>query len=670
MEQTINTNQGTNEIPEINNAANDSTEDHNSFEKMLEESLNSNKIQIEEVTKGTVIQITSDYVVVDVGYKSEGQIPIEEFKNLDNQVTVKEGDEVDVFIEGWENENGMMILSKEKADRMKVWDKVSSVYEEDGVIEGRIISRIKGGLAVDIGLKAFLPGSQIDLHPIRELDKLIGETFQFKILKLSKKRGNIVLSRRSILEKQRESLRVETLKKIEEGAVVKGVVKNITDYGVFIDLGGIDGLLHVTDISWGRITSPGDYFMIGDETDVKILSYDKENQRVALGYKQLKTNPWEIVEKKYPIGSRVTGKVVNITNYGCFIELEEGVEGLIHISEMSWTKKIKHPSQVISIGDLVEAVVLDMDVPKKRISLGLKQLEPNPWSVIEEKYPVGTVVEGIIKNITDFGIFIGLDEGIDGLVHISDISWIQKIKHPAEIYKKSDMVKAVVLSIDKVHERFSLGIKQLEPDPWEEVPNKYRRGQVAKGVVTNVTDFGVFLEIEDGVEGLVHVSEISEDKAKNLKEFFKVGEELEVLIISLDKRNRKIGLSLRELKQVQEEQRVQDYISQQKEEAQSATLGDAVGEGPSESIEPGSEEKTEYPAEEEPSATTGDVVAKDSSESIEPGSEEKTEYPAEEEPSATPGDVVAKDSSESIEPGSEEKTEPSSETEKPEEGNN
>ena len=669
MEQTINTNQGTNEIPEINNAANDLTQDHNSFEKMLEESLNSKKIQIEEVTKGTVIQITSDYVVVDVGYKSEGQIPIEEFKNLDNQVTVKEGDEVDVFIEGWENENGMMILSKEKADRMKVWDKVSSVYEEDGVIEGRIISRIKGGLAVDIGLKAFLPGSQIDLHPIRELDKLIGETFQFKILKLSKKRGNIVLSRRSILEKQRESLRVETLKKIEEGAVVKGVVKNITDYGVFIDLGGIDGLLHVTDISWGRITSPGDYFMIGDETDVKILSYDKENQRVALGYKQLKTNPWEIVEKKYPIGSRVTGKVVNITNYGCFIELEEGVEGLIHISEMSWTKKIKHPSQVISIGDLVEAVVLDMDVPKKRISLGLKQLEPNPWSVIEEKYPVGTVVEGIIKNITDFGIFIGLDEGIDGLVHISDISWIQKIKHPAEIYKKSDMVKAVVLSIDKVHERFSLGIKQLEPDPWEEVPNKYRRGQVVKGVVTNVTDFGVFLEIEDGVEGLVHVSEISEDKAKNLKEFFKVGEELEVLIISLDKRNRKIGLSLRELKQVQEEQRVQDYISQQKEEAQSATLGDAVGEGPSESIEPGSEEKTEYPAGEEPSATTGDVVAKDSSESIEPWSEEKTEYPAEEEPSATPGDVAGEGPSEISEPGSEEKTEPSSETEKPEEGN-
>jgi small subunit ribosomal protein S1 len=551
------------------------TETAESFEQMLEESLAGKKMQAEEVTSGTVIKITPDFVIVDVGYKSEGQIPIEEFKDIDNQINVKEGDVIDVFIESWENENGMMQLSKDKADRMKVWDRVNEVFENDGVIEGRIISRIKGGLAVDIGLKAFLPGSQIDLHPVRDLDKLLGQTFEFKILKLSRKRGNIVLSRRVILEKERESLRSETLKKIEEGAIVKGIVKNITDYGVFIDLGGVDGLLHVTDISWGRITSPRDYFNIGDEAEVKILSFDRETQRVALGYKQLKTNPWELVQKQYPLQTKVTGKVVNITNYGAFIELEEGVEGLIHISEMSWTKKIKHPSQVLSIGDLVEAIVLDMDINRKRISLGLKQLEPNPWSVIEDKYPVGTVVEGKIKNITDFGIFIGLDEGIDGLVHISDISWVQKIKHPAEMFKKGDLVKAVVLSIDKQNERFSLGIKQLEPDPWEDVPRKYRRGQLVKGTITNMTDFGIFLELEEGVEGLVHVSEVSEDKDKEIAEIGSVGDELDVMIISIDKRNRKIGLSLRELHQVRDEHDMQSYLESQ-QSSQNATLGDLL----------------------------------------------------------------------------------------------
>jgi small subunit ribosomal protein S1 len=571
MEQTTNTNQPA----ENTEQANSTLIDGESFEQMLEESLSARKVQTDEVAQGRIIQITADYVIVDVGCKSEGQIPIEEFKDADGNMTVKVGDKVDVFIEGWENETGMMPLSKDKADRMRVWDTVSKVYDDDGLIEGKIVSKIKGGLAVDVGLKAFLPGSQIDLHPVRDLDRLIGQTLQFKILKLSKKRGNIVLSRRAILEKERESLRAETLKNIEEGSIVKGTVKNITDYGVFIDLGGVDGLLHVTDISWGRITSPRDYFNIGDVTDVKILSFDRENQRVALGFKQMKTNPWELVQQTYAINNRVSGKVVNITNYGAFIELEEGVEGLIHISEMSWTKKVKHPSQLISIGDVVEAVVLDVDVARKRISLGLKQLEPNPWSVIEERYPVGTVVEGKIKNITDFGIFIGLDEGIDGLVHISDISWIQKIKHPAEVYKKSDMVKAVVLSIDKENERFSLGIKQLEPDPWEEVPKKYRRGQVVKGMITNITDFGIFLEIEEGIEGLVHVSEIAEDKAQNLKEFAKVGEPLEVLIISIDKRNRKIGLSLRELSQAQEEYAMKGYLEQQ-ESSPNATLGDVL----------------------------------------------------------------------------------------------
>ncbi len=614
-------------------------QDMESFEQLLEQNLSGRTMQLDEVTRGTVVKVTSDHVVVDVGGKSEGEIPIDEFKNEENEVTVKEGDEIDVFLEGWEDEEGLMVLSKDKADRMKVWEEVSRVYEENGVIEGKIVSRIKGGLAVDIGLKAFLPGSQIDLHPVRDLDGLIGKTFPFKILKLSKKRGNIVLSRRAILEKQREKLREETLTKLEVGAVLPGIVKNITDYGVFVDLGGVDGLLHVTDISWGRITSPYDYFSIGDDIEVKIISYDKENQRVALGYKQLKPNPWEHVAEKYPIESRVTGKVVNITNYGAFVELEEGVEGLIHVSEMSWTKKIKHPSQLLAMGDMVEVVVLDMDVPKKRISLGIKQLEPNPWTVIEEKYPVGTVVEGKIKNITDFGIFIGLDEGIDGLVHISDISWSQKIKHPAEIYKKGDMVKAVVLSIDKDNERFSLGIKHLEPDPWEHVPDNYRRGQVVTGVVTNVTDFGIFLEIEQGIEGLVHVSEISEDKRKNIKESVQSGEELQVLIISIDKRNRKIGLSMKELAQAQEEQELKDYMDQQECESQSsARIGDVLEQGDRE------QQPEEQAAEAEAAASASeaeDVPAQTPAEQ-EQSLDEPPEADEEEKEEDTPPDTTPK----------------------------
>jgi small subunit ribosomal protein S1 len=564
--------------------------DEENFEKIFEASLK--PIQDGEVVKGKVLQITPDYVVIDVGYKSEGQIPIYEFYDVDNSLTVKPGDEIDVLVEDWENETGLMVLSKQKADQMKVWDTISAICDQDSVIEGKIISRIKGGLTVDIGLKAFLPGSQVDLHPVRNLDKFIGETQKFKILKYNRKRGNVVLSRRAIMEKERESLRSETIKNLREGAIVDGVIKNITDYGVFIDLGGIDGLLHITDISWGRVNSPGELFSTGDKIKVKVLSYDQQNQRVSLGYKQIKEDPWGIAEKKYVVGTRVNGKVVNITNYGAFVELEEGIEGLIHISEMSWTKKVKHPSQILTIGDMVDALVLDLDVARKRISLGLKQTEPNPWSVIEEKYPKGTVIEGKIKNVTDFGIFIGIDEGIDGLVHISDISWTQKIKHPVEVYKKGQMVKAVVLSIDKENERFSLGIKQLEPDPWENVPKKYRRGQVVKGVVTNVTDFGIFLEIEKGVEGLIHVSEISKDKVDNLKDFARVNDELEVLIISIDKRGRKIGLSIRDLKEVEEQRELQEYMARE-EQAATTTLGDVLKEGLQQKAE-----QDELPAEE------------------------------------------------------------------------
>ena len=575
MDKTKKTKQATQELNQGTAGENQMQEDvmlpEESFAKIFEESIKS--IQDGEVVQGKVLQITNDYVIIDVGYKSEGQIPIQEFYDSDNQFAVQVGDTIDVLIEDWENENGMMVLSKQKADQMRVWDTISSVHDQDGVLEGKIVSRIKGGLSVDIGLKAFLPGSQVDLHPVRNLDKFIGEIHQFKILKYNRKRGNVVLSRRAIMEKEREGLRQETLKNISEGAIVEGVVKNITDYGVFIDLGGIDGLLHITDISWGRVNSPGELFSIGDKVSVKILHYDEANQRVSLGYKQIKEDPWVVAEKKYAVTTRVSGKVVNLTNYGAFIELEEGIEGLIHVSEMSWTKKIKHPSQILTVGETVEAVVLDLDIPRKRISLGLKQTEPNPWSLIEEKYPKGTVIEGKTKNITDFGIFIGIDEGIDGLVHISDISWTQKIKHPGEMYKKGQLVKAVVLSIDKENERFSLGIKQLEPDPWENVVKKYRRGQVVKGTVTNVTDFGVFLEIEKGVEGLIHVSEISKDKVDNLKDFAKLGDDLEVLIISIDRRSRKIGLSIRDLKEVEDQRDLQDYIARE-EQASAATLGD------------------------------------------------------------------------------------------------
>ena len=575
-----------------------------SFEKIYEESIKS--MQDGEVVQGKVIQITTDYVIIDVGCKSEGQIPIQEFYDSDNQIGVQVGDTTDVLIEDWENENGMMVLSKQKADQMRVWDTISSVHDQDGVLEGKIVSRIKGGLSVDIGLKAFLPGSQVDLHPVRNLDKFIGEIHQFKILKYNRKRGNVVLSRRAIMEKEREGLRQETLKNISEGAIVEGVVKNITDYGVFIDLGGIDGLLHITDISWGRVNSPGELFSIGDKVSVKILHYDEANQRVSLGYKQIKEDPWGVAEKKFAVTTRVSGKVVNLTNYGAFVELEEGIEGLIHVSEMSWTKKIKHPSQILTVGEMVEAVVLDLDIPRKRISLGLKQIEPNPWSLIEEKYPKDTVIEGKIKNITDFGIFIGIDEGIDGLVHISDISWTQKIKHPGEIYKKGQLVKAVVLSIDKENERFSLGIKQLETDPWENVIKKYRRGQVVKGTVTNVTDFGVFLEIEKGVEGLIHVSEISKDKVDNLKEFAKLGDDLEVLIISIDRRSRKIGLSIRDLKEVEDQRELQDYIARE-EQASAATLGDVFkGDLLQNTMK---EEPAEAPLQEASAAPAEDAVA-------------------------------------------------------------
>ncbi|HYR20874.1 MAG TPA: 30S ribosomal protein S1 [Myxococcales bacterium] len=520
------------------------------FASMLEESFKAKgsgkgELKENEIVKGSVVQITKDYAVVDIGYKSEGQVPIQEFGLLEGKPNVKVGDKVDVLLESRENDTGMVVLSKEKADKMRIWDEISAACERDELVEGTIVGRVKGGLSVDIGVKAFLPGSQVDLRPIRNLDKLIGEKYKFKVIKFNKKRGNIVLSRRVLLEKEREELKKDTLQKLKEGAVLTGIVKNLTDYGAFIDLGGIDGLLHITDMSWGRVGHPSEMLNVGDELRVTVLKFDPATERVSLGLKQIQEDPWAHAAEKYPPGTRVGGKVVSLTDYGAFIEMEPGVEGLVHISEMSWTKRVKHPSKVMAIGDQVQAVVLDVDGKAKRISLGMKQIEPNPWTLLEEQYPIGSVIRGQVRNVTDFGIFVGVQEGIDGLVHVSDISWTQRIKHPGDLFKKGDEVEAVVLNIDVENERFSLGIKQLHPDPWTELPNKYPIGSRVKGKVTKVADFGAFVEIEPGIEGLVHVSELRDERVENPRDVVKEGDELDVKVIDMDPHERKVALSVK-----------------------------------------------------------------------------------------------------------------------------
>ena len=417
------------------------------FAELFEQSLK--QVKEGELVRGTVLSVDSDNVQVDIGFKSEGLIPTWEFMDEDGTLLVKAGDIVDVLVEDAEDEEGRIVLSKEKADRLKVWDDISKAFEADEAVEGVIVSRVKGGLAVDIGVKAFLPGSQVDLRPVRNLETLVGQKLQFKIIKFNKRRGNIVLSRRALLEKERKRMRETTLQTLQVGQIIDGVIKNITDYGAFIDLGGIDGLLHVTDMSWGRVNHPSEIFQVGDELKVKVLKFDPETERVSLGLKQLQPDPWMDAGMRYPIGKRLQGKVVSLTDYGAFVELEPGIEGLIHVSEMSWTKRVKHPSKMVSIGDVAEAIVLDVDEGNRKISLGMKQIEPNPWSVIEERYPVGTHVRGTVRNITNFGVFIGLEEGIDGLVHVSDVSWTEQIKHPSEKFKKGDEVEAVVLKIDK-----------------------------------------------------------------------------------------------------------------------------------------------------------------------------------------------------------------------------
>jgi small subunit ribosomal protein S1 len=532
------------------------------FQTLYEESLKT--LEEGQILRGTVIDITPDHVTVDVGYKSEGQIPMQEFLKRDKKVDVKIGDRIDVLLERKESEEGLLTLSKEKADKIKIWREISRSCREGEVIEGEIVGKVKGGLSVDIGrILAFLPGSQIDLKPVRNLDVLIGQRLKFKVIKFNRKRNNIVLSRRVLLDEERKQLRGETLKNLKEGDIVEGTVKNLTDYGAFIDLGGMDGLLHITDISWGRIGHPSEKLSIGEQIKVKVLHYDREKEKVSLGLKQALPDPWESVPRKYSLGSRIKGKVVNVTDYGVFVELEEGVEGLVHISELTWSKKMKHPSKIVHIGDTVEVMVLDCDPVKRRISLGMKQIEPNPWALIEEKYPVGTKVVGRVKTVTDFGIFIGFDEGVDGLVHVSEMSWTKKIKHPSELYKKGQEVEAVVLNIDRKNERFSLGIKQLTPDPWKDVARRYRKGEVVAGKVTNVTDFGAFVELEEGIEGLVHVSEISREKVEKPSDVLKVGDTLSAVVLHIDPHDRRIGLSIKGLKEKAEKAEIEKYISDQ-----------------------------------------------------------------------------------------------------------
>lgn len=550
---------------------------NNDFDKLFEQSVRDQDFKVGDVVSGVIVEVQSDYALVDINYKSEGLISMSEFRIVDGVREVKVGDKIEVMIDRIENENGMIVLSKDRADMMRAWTDISKAAENEEVIEGTVVAKVKGGLSVDIGVKAFLPGSQIDIRPVRNMDVYLGKKYKFKVIKFNKKRGNIVLSRRAILEEERDSLKTQTLDAMKEGSIVTGLVKNITDYGAFIDLGGMDGLLHITDMSWGRIKHPSEVLKVGEEIQVKVLKYDQEKERVSLGIKQLRPDPWENVKNDYPVGKKLKGKVVSLTDYGAFVALADGVEGLIHVSEMSWTKRIKHPSQVIQVEQEVDVVVLEVDTENRRISLGMKQLLPNPWVELKESYPPGTIIEGEIKSLTDFGIFVGIEEGIDGLVHVSDFSWIKRINHPSEMFQKGQKIRAVVLGVDIENERFSLGIKQLESDPWSNIESKYAIGTQHDVKVTKVADFGAFVELEPDIEGLIHVSELSTEKVANAADFVKPDQTLRAEVISIDKDARKIGLSSKLVKLRDQKADVEDYAKKASSTSKTS-LGDIFGD--------------------------------------------------------------------------------------------
>ena len=615
------------------------------------------------VVNGTVLKVLEKEVIVDIGYKSEGVIDIEEFRGVGRKIVVAVGDRVDVLLEKTEDNDGYVVLSKEKAERLKVWDAVESAYDTGEPIMGRVVDRIKGGLKVDIGLPAFLPGSLVDVRPVRNLESLIGHEYRMRVIKVNKRRGNIVLSRKAVLEIENAAKKKKTLAELEEGKILRGIVKNLTEYGAFIDLGGIDGLLHITDISWGRINHPSEKFQIGDELDVVVLKFDREKERVSLGFKQLQDDPWENAPTNYPTHSRIRGKVVSLTDYGAFVEVEEGIEGLIHVSEMSWTKRVKHPSKVLNAGDWVECVVLDIDQEGRRLSLGLKQTEPNPWDLISSKYRIGDKITGTVRNLTDFGAFIEVEEGIDGLVHISDLSWTKRVKHPSEILEKGNEVEAIILKIDSENQRLSLGVKQLQPNVLEEFLQTHGSGDVLMGKIVRLTEFGAFVELFEGVEGLVHVSELANERIEKPEDKFAVGQEVRVKIIKMDPIEKKIGLSIRAALNEPDSAAVEAYFSSQGDG--SATLGDLVD--PSLFRKPADKDAPETieaaAAEPEPAAepapeaeTTSDVPAEPETATVEaPAEAEAVSETADEEAAVEPKAESSEDDAVTPEEDSEKK---------------
>lgn len=548
---------------EKNNAEEMSFGEEMDFESALENYLPDPDFgDLEEgtIVKGKIVRIDDDHILVDVNFKSEGQIPTAEFRDATGALLVSEGDTVDVFVSRKNESEGTISLSFEKAKRMQLFDQLEGVLDKNGICTGRILKRIKGGYTVDLGgVEAFLPGSHVDLRPVPDMDALVNQDFEFRLLKINRRRSNVIVSRRVLLEEERDSKRHDLLGVLNESQIVKGRVKNITEYGVFVDLGGLDGLLHITDMSWKRIRHPKEMVTMGQELELKVLSFDRDSQKVSLGLKQLVSDPWQDITDKFPAGVKLSGKVTNLVDYGSFVELEPGVEGLVHISEMSWTRKLRHPSQMVKVGDEVDVVILGVDQDKKRISLGMKQVKPNPWELVAEKFPEGTVLEGAIKNITEFGMFIGIEDGIDGLIHVSDISWTKKIRHPSEVYQVGDMVQAKVLTVDQESEKFTLGIKQLAEDPWSYVPDKYPAGSMVEGVVTNITDFGVFVEVEEGIEGLIHVSEISNKKVKTPAEMFKEGVTIQAKVIHVSAEERRLGLSIKQMKEEEERKKPKEF---------------------------------------------------------------------------------------------------------------
>jgi small subunit ribosomal protein S1 len=563
---------GVEEISSTSKKSNGSAD--GSFAQMFEQSLTEHDVREGDVVDGVVVAVSPEFVTIDIGYKSEGLVNINEFKRPDGTLDVEPGMKVTVLLERMEGGNGFLQLSKDKAEIIKAWDEISRACENEQLVEGTIIGKVKGGLSVDIGVKAFLPGSQLDVKPVKNLEKFLGKRMKFKIIKFNKKRGNIVLSRRAVVQEEKERMRAETISGLEEGQVVTGGVKNITDYGAFIDLGGVDGLLHITDMSWGRIKHPSELFKVGDEVTVKVLKYDREKERISLGLKQVSANPWDEIAEKINIGDHVRGKVVSVKDYGAFVELAEGIEGLIHVSEMSWRRDVKHPSQVLKPDDEVECQVLEIDARNKRLSLGLKQLQENPWITLASKYPPGSKVQGEVKSVADFGVFVDIGEGIDGLIHVSDISWNKKVAHPSEKYNKGDKVEAIVLGIDKDGEKFSLGVKQLERDPWEEAKSKYKAGTHVEGKVTKITDFGVFVELEEGIEGLVYVAELSDTRVEKPSDIVRVGDVVRAEVTNFDGKERRISLSVRKLKHSEERANYESYIGKGDTKT---SLGDVLG---------------------------------------------------------------------------------------------